>query len=97
MPDIGPRQTEILTLLAAGPYSLAALIAAVDASRPTLVMACLKRLQARGVVEMSPRKVPKRTTGVLVSLADGVTVTDTEPESRVPSGGSRHTSPSPAC
>lgn len=69
MPPIGPRQTAILSLLAAGPFSLAALIQAVDPDRPAGVVDCLRRLEARGLVEMSGRRTPKRTDGAMVRLA----------------------------
>jgi hypothetical protein len=69
MAEIGSRGSEILALLSEGPHSLAALIARVDPDRPSMVMACLKRLQERGAITISGKTSRKRTEGVLVALA----------------------------
>ena len=65
--EIGPRQTAILDLLATGPHSLDALIAAVDPGRPQVVLASLKRLVRRGLVTVTGRKA-KGTEGAVVAL-----------------------------
>jgi len=69
MPEIGSRGSEIMALLSEGPHSLAALTARVDAARPSMVMACLKRLEERGAITISGKTSRKRTEGVVVALA----------------------------
>jgi hypothetical protein len=66
---IGSRQAEILERLAAGPYSLNALVNAIDPTKPSMTLHALKRLEVAGLVTVTGRKSRRRLTGAVVALA----------------------------
>jgi len=85
MPETsGRRRDRILGLLAAGDYSLSALIAAADPGQPEAVLRAVRRLEAGGAVVVSGRASPRRLAGAVARLAEAPI--RAEAEARRPAG-----------
>jgi hypothetical protein len=62
----GPRQGKILDLLTAGPHSVAALVVRIDPIHPTAVIASIRALARRRLIEVRGSYNP--AAGAMVAL-----------------------------